>query len=348
MSDREVQALDAALRRCVLDSEVAPRALDALAVRLFRHQYARCSAYRALCDRRGIRSVSGWRQVPPMPVDAYRTLDLRSFSAAETVRTFFSSGTTDTARSVHHFDSLALKLYRAASMATLRPHLLPEGGRIDVVSLIEDAAARPDSSLSQMVTWAVEELGTTASVFDPSGAALEGRTRPVLVLGTAFGLASAFEARPDMRLPPGTRIMETGGFKGRRQEVARADLHAMYARAGVEPAWVIGEYGMCELSSQWYDGVAGAASEASERRVYRPPPWARTRVLDPVGLKDVEVGEVGLLMHFDPMNRGSVQAVLTADLGERAAADERGREGFVYRGRAAGAQVRGCSLRDER
>ncbi len=334
MPEAGVSALDRQLLR-LIDQ---PGGVDEAAVRLFQWQYGRGAAYRDYCDQRGDVRVLGWRDVPAMPVDAFKLLDLRTFEADKTVATFRTSGTTTGESGQHHFDDLTL--YRAASMRAFGTALVPDGGRVRIVSLIPGVDVAPDSSLSQMVTWALQTYGRGDSVVDPTGAALASITGPALILGTAFGLADAFEARPGLRLPAGVGIMETGGFKGRRREVGRADLHALYARAGVPVAWVVGEYGMTELSSQWYDGVVGSAT--SLPRAYMPPPWARTRILDPVTMADVAEGDTGLLLHFDPMNRGSVQAILTADLGERRGA------GFNYKGRATGAAVRGCSMRDER
>ena len=103
---------------------------------------------------------------------------------------------------------------------------------------------------------------------------------------------------------------------------------------------------MTELSSQWYDGRDCEAPRQLESRVYVPPPWARTRVVDPVHLNDTADGEPGLLVHYDPVNWGSVQAIRTSDVGIRAR-DEHGREGFRYLGRVPGARLRGCSTRFE-
>ncbi|HIA04546.1 MAG TPA: hypothetical protein EYN66_22060, partial [Myxococcales bacterium] len=182
---------------------------------------------------------------------------------------------------------------------------------------------------------------------DKTGTTLENVKDAVLLLGTAIGLANLFEGAPNLKLPPGTRIMETGGFKGRRRELSRAELFEFYTRAGVDLGCVIGEYGMTELSSQWYDGIAGEADLSPERRLYRPPPWARTRVVDPNTLNVVQYGESGLLLHVDPVNRASVQAVLTSDLGERCQSPHGEPDAFRYLGRATGAEVRGCSLRSD-
>ena len=312
--------------------------LDDVAPGVHRLHFERGAAYRALSLARGVGpDVASWRELPPIPVAAFRTRDLRWFPAEDTVATFRTSGTTGAQQGEHHlFD---LSLYRDAALRAFAPALLAGAVRPAVISLIPPAE---DSSLARMASWVIEAFGGPGSAVDPSGAALERAHSPLVVLGTAFGLAAILEGRPALRLPPGSHIMETGGFKGRRREISRTALHALYARAGVPSTHVVGEYGMTELGSQWYDGVAGQATTPPEERIYRPPPWARTRVLDPATLTDVGEGDVGLLCHIDPVNVGSAQAVLTGDLGERR------QDGFVFRGRATGAALRGCSLRDER
>lgn len=315
--------------------------LDTVSACVHRWQFGRSPAYRRLSAGRGVGdTVAGWRALPPISVDAFRFLDLRSFAPEATVATFRTSGTTGDGAGQHHFDDLAL--YRHACLAAFGPALLPESVPMRIVSLIPDAIGAPDSSLSQMVSWVIEAFGTPSSAVDPTGDCLEATDEPTLILGTALGLARELESRADLRLPSGSRIMETGGFKGRRRELSRTEMHELYHRAGIPSSHVVGEYGMTELSSQWYDGAVGSASPDVEHRVYLPPAWARTRVLNPTTLAEVDDGEIGLLLHVDPVNRGSAQAILTGDLGER-----RG-PGFVYRGRATGAVLRGCSLRDER
>jgi hypothetical protein len=92
---------------------------------------------------------------------------------------------------------------------------------------------------------------------------------------------------------------------------------------------------MTELLSQLWEPVLreGAASG----RVHEPAPWLRVRALDPTSLAPLAEGEEGVLAFFDPANLGSVSHVLTEDVG--AVVDGRVR----LRGRAAGAEPRGCS-----
>jgi hypothetical protein len=73
--------------------------------------------------------------------------------------------------------------------------------------------------------------------------------------------------------------------------------------------------------------------------VFFAPPWLRARVIDPETLGVVPRGETGMLQLFDLGNIGSAAFVLTEDL---ARAEPEG--GFRLVGRAAGAELRGCSL----
>ena len=77
----------------------------------------------------------------------------------------------------------------------------------------------------------------------------------------------------------GSRLMETGGFKGRTRVVERGDLYAAAAdRFGLPVASIVAEYGMTELSSQYYDSLA---SRSRAQRVKAGPPWLRPIVVDP-------------------------------------------------------------------
>ncbi|NIR43121.1 MAG: long-chain fatty acid--CoA ligase, partial [Gemmatimonadetes bacterium] len=47
------------------------------------------------------------------------------------------------------------------------------------------------------------------------------------------------------RMPPGSRAMETGGFKGLRREIPRDEFYAALTRAlGLSEFYCVAEYGM--------------------------------------------------------------------------------------------------------
>jgi Acyl-protein synthetase, LuxE len=329
---------------------------DALARAVFAHQLACNEPYRRYCERRGIsaESVAHWTEVPAVPTDAFKAAALVCGDPSRAAAVFRTSGTTQGAerRGAHHFPSLAL--YDAALRAGFAAHLLPDGVRPRIVSLVPRPADVPDSSLSHMAGEVAEAFGSRAGWFvTPDGgidhAGLEDALReaesdgePVCILGTAFAfvhwLDALSEAGTRFRLPPGSRVMDTGGFKGRSREVTREDLYAAIDdRLGISPAWCVNEYGMTEMSSQFYDGRAGSAPPVSER-LHAGPPWVRTQAADPETLRALPHGEVGVLRHWDLANLGSVMAIQTADLGVTSPG------GFRVLGRATGAEARGCSL----
>src|SRR5690606_26058371 len=131
--------------------------------------------------------------------------------------------------------------------------------------------------------------GILVTDFLDACAVAERDERPVLVAGTSLGflhlLVTMEERRRSVRLPAGARAMDSGGFKGRMREVGRPELYGrIQAALGIPSEWIVNEYGMTEMSSQLYDGVAGAAGAPAGRR-YRGPGWVRSVAVDPETLQ---------------------------------------------------------------
>lgn len=316
----------------------------------FALHYEQSPPLRRLAEAAGV-SPEGfvdWRQVPMMPTLAFKTQTLGIGEAREE---FHSSGTTDTTRSVHRHPYP--ELYRAVIDATFPAACLGQLVEPPMLSLIPSREEAPHSSLAFMIDhvlrcWggdgsrtAVARGGVKAVEARGFLAARQRDRRPAMVLGTAFSLVELVEAlarlQLNFRLPLGSVVFETGGFKGRGRELERAELEAaLGARLGVAPEQIVREYGMTELTSHFYAGRSAAGLEP-----FTAPPWVRFRVLDPVSLDKADDGATGLLAIFDLANVGSALHVLTEDL---AAATG---DGFHFLGRAEGAELRGCSLLSE-
>jgi len=326
-------------------------AFDELALAAFAFQYERIEPYRRLCQGRGVTPetvAADWRRVPPVPTSAFKTLTL----AAEAPREVFrSSGTTATEgeRSVHHHPYP--DLYRQVIDASFPRFCLPLGAPVPMLSLVPTREQLPDSSLSFMIDHVLARYGApqSATAFGARGVEVPkarswagGRQRegrPVLVLATALALAQWLDAleRQDLRfrLPAGSAVFETGGFKGRSTELTREDLLARLGeRLHVTPRAVVREYGMTELTSQFYT----RALLGGDPDLFVAPHWTRVRILDPATLEEAPAGTPGLVAVFDLANLGSAVHLLTEDLGVAEG------EGFRLLGRAAGAELRGCSL----
>ena len=139
-----------------------------------------------------------------------------------------------------------------------------------------------------------------------------------------------------LKLPRGSRVMETGGYKGRRMAVARPVLvRRITERLGVPAFRVINEYGMTELTSQFYDVSLKNGKASSVKGI---PAWTRVLIVDPVTGRPVAKSRRGLIRIIDLANVGSCLAIQTEDEGRLVGS------GFEILGRKKGADLRGCSL----
>jgi hypothetical protein len=218
--------------------------------------------------------------------------------------------------------------------------------------------------------------------------AAEQEGQPVCLLGTAFALLHTVDTlaaqKQQFRLPPGSRLMDTGGFKGRTREIPQDELYLRYREQfGIDDSHIINEYGMTELSSQYYDRVlrdafdrrqaAGGGRQAAEpvgsrqsavggltpdaqRLSARTPdrlnapslPAACRLKRGPPWLRPLSVDPETL----DPLPPGVPGLVRHVDLANlfsvvAVQTDDMGvlrQDGLELLGRAAGAEPRGCSL----
>jgi len=354
--DEAARELDTRIRRFIVAHDPPALGFERLALDLFAYQYERNEPYRRYCDRYGRRpaDVRSWRDVPAVPAASFAGARLACFPPEETVLTFVSSGTTSAGAtpSSHELDTAAL--YDASLLEHYRARVLPDATSMRLIALAPSFAEAPRSSLSYMLSKIGAVLGEPGGgcfvrdgrlLFDELSAALGEGGDPVVVFGTAFAFVHFFDkCRADgvhFRLPIGSRVVETGGFKGRSREIAREELYAGFSEfLGVPRLLCISEYGMCELGSQWYDANLDDYFAGRSPRVDLKvsPHWARAQIVDPVTAEPVADGDEGLVCLYDLSNRGSVCAVLTADVARAQG------EGFVLLGRFAGAPPKGCSI----
>jgi len=300
-------------------------ARDALLADLRRHQASQVPAYGRLVAARG--------EDAAMPTDVFRFTRVAVHPPGDDVATFRTSGTTHGARGSHHFRELALYDLAARTWAARMLFARPPKR---LVVLAPSPAEAPDSSLSHM-------LGRFGEWFAPAtfcwrdgpdlgafAAALEG-DEPVGVLGTSFALVHACDGSATRPLPPGSFLMQTGGFKGRSRTLELDAMRALLrGRFGLDDPQILGEYGMTELSSQAYERAPGR---------YRFPHWVRASLVDPETLE--RTTDEGLLRIDDAANLDSCCAIQTSDLARIEDGD------VILLGRAPGAVPRGCSLAAE-
>lgn len=269
-----------------------------------------------------------------LPTEVFRLRRVAAHPAAEDERCFFTSGTTQALAGKHPMRTTAT--YRLAALTWARARLFPLEA-VRLVALVASEKQAPHSSLTFMLARFAEELGGASWHFDGERLDIEGVVRacgsgePVLVAGTSFAFVHLLDALGDrtLALPQASRVMHTGGFKGRSRSVEPRALRKSIAELfDLAESSVIGEYGMTELSSQLYQGAGD---------VYYGPPWMRVSAVDPESLAPVQ-GE-GLARIVDLANVDSAVAIQTSDI-VRVMDD-----GAVeLLGRVPGATPRGCSL----
>lgn len=300
---------------------------EALAARVWEVQRRDNAVMRRFCAELGTTAQQF------IPISFFRDFDLRCGVGWEPEAVFRSSGTTASARSRHPVRDLGL--YARASEAGFR-HFFPDGDYA-IFALLPNYLQAGDSSLVQMVRHFILTFGTPDSGFYLDDfdalraglvAAMERRER-ILLIGVTYALLD-FAASHGLVLPPDAIVMETGGMKGRRKEMVRAELHAELM-AGLSVPRIYSEYGMTELLSQAY-------TDGSER--FRCPPWMRCVVTD-LYLPGVVLppGETGRINLIDLANLHSCAFIRTDDLG-RSHADG----SFEVLGRLDHADLRGCNL----
>ena len=367
--------------RAALTQPTPAMSFNELALELFRLQFQHNAVYQRLCLARGVtpESLASWMEIPAVPTTAFKELDMTSLAPDERTAVFYSSGTTEQRRSRHFHHAASLALYEVSLLPWFERHLLADLpdlvdeqllgplDRLPFLFLTPPPETAPHSSLVHMFATVRREFAARDSLFagqlDATGAwtldldatlfAIRKSmcaNRPLVLLGTAFNFVHLLDhfAANNMRyrLARGSRVLETGGYKGQSRVVPKTELHALFTKhLGIAPENIVTEYGMSELSSQAYDRIAGLQAPShsptdslTHSPALRFPPWSRALVLSPETGREVADGETGLLRIFDLANVRSVMAIQTEDLAVR-----RG-DAFELIGRAAQAEPRGCSL----
>lgn len=352
-------ALHQRVRRFIEESlaENPSERFDDLARDIARFQFAHVPAFARYVKARNVDldRVAHAHAIPALPCDVFRLSRIAAHAPAEDLRVFRTSGTSQgtEARGEHPMRTTAT--YELAALRWGARMLWPDARRFLVLVLAPSAKEVPDSSLSFMIEKFVAAVGewdrhvVHAGVLD-----LDAVERaigdafflqiPVLVLGTSFAFVHLIDrgGGRDLRLPPGSRVMQTGGFKGKSREVRPDELRRILSTVfGLSESHIVGEYGMTELSSQLYEGplVSALGGRAQGKHgVYWAPPWLSVAAADPETLNALPAGETGILRFVDLANVDSAVAIQTMDLGR---VTDNGVELF---GRAPGAMLRGCSL----
>ncbi|MBI5858649.1 MAG: acyl transferase [Sphingobacteriales bacterium] len=312
---------------------------DALALEIFHYQYENNRVYgdfvRALkIDPASVKSV---HKIPFLPIRFFKSHEVKTGSyIAQTV--FESSGTTGSISSKHFVKDLSLyeeSFKRGFELfyGTVRNWC--------IIGLLPSYLERQNSSLVYMIDKLIHwnehpQSGFYLDEFDKLAAILqelERQKQPVLLVGVTFALLD-FAEKFSFPLKH-TIIMETGGMKGRREEMIREEVHALLKKSFTLNT-IHSEYGMTELLSQAYSKGEG---------IFTCPPWMKILIRD---VEDPLVSVprfgtmapvTGTINVIDLANIHSCCFIATDDVGKLI--DD---GSFEVMGRVDGSDLRGCSL----
>jgi len=310
-----------------------PGQFNEKALELFNFQYLNNTFYRDYVNQFAARpdTVKTLTQIPFLPVSFFKTKILATGEFKPEI-IFESSGTTGQTPARHFVKRL--DIYRESFVKGFEFFY----GRLEdycILGLLPAYLERTGSSL----VWMVDEWMRVSKhpdngfyLYDFENLRdvllkLESRKQQTILIGVSFALLD-FAEKYSMQLSH-TIVMETGGMKGRREEITREELHQLLKeKLGVSR--VHSEYGMTELLSQAYSMGEGK---------YQPVPWMKMLIRDEDDPLTLRASGEGLLNIIDLANRHSCAFVATDDV---AKLSEDGR--FEILGRMDNSDIRGCSL----
>lgn len=303
---------------------------EEIALEVFNFQYRSNQVYRDYVDLLGRKEIQKLKDIPFLPIEFFKTKRIVS-GHGESELIFKSSGTTGITRSEHHllkvsaYERSFLSIYQEfigipeeQVILALLPNYL-EQGNSSLVYMVDKLIARSNCELSGFI------LHKTDEIKDRYAKGLKANKKIVL-FGVSYALLDLADKGIDLSE---ALIIETGGMKGRRKEMSKAELHQIIKK-GTGVNYVSSEYGMTELLSQAYSNKEG---------LFTTPEWMKILIRD---VNDpfsyINQGKSGGINVIDLANLYSCSFIATQDMGKIEG------EQFSILGRFDNADIRGCNL----
>lgn len=309
-----------------------PSSFEEKALKIFKYQaenndvYAR---YLSLinCDTERIKSIDA---IPFLPIELFKSHKVYCGSEPHELL-FRSSGTTDMTQSSHFVKSAEI-YEKAFSQGWGKFYGKPS--ECNIYALLPSYLEREGSSLIYMFEKLIAtsfDGGFFLYNHDELIARLtrRDRSKKSILIGVTFALLDLAESGA---MPKDNEliIMETGGMKGRGEELPRETVHRKLQEAfGVQH--IHSEYGMCECLSQAYSAGNGIFYPSDSMRI----------VIRDLQNPFLYVGNEkrGGINIVDLANIHSCSFIQTQDIGKRFADGS-----FTVEGRIADSDIRGCNL----
>ncbi|HNB81212.1 MAG TPA: acyl transferase [Chitinophagaceae bacterium] len=306
---------------------------ESVALTVFREQSQQVKCYAEFiqaigCDPYKVQQIES---IPFLPVSVFKTHSvIGQRMSAEVV--FESSGTTKQIPSRHLVAST--NLYQRSFLTAFQQQYGAPSSYL-ILALLPSYLERGHSSLVYMMQELIQLSGHPKSGFflneyEKLAQILKtytGTNQKVLLIGVTYALLDFARLFPQPLQQ--VIVMETGGMKGRQQELTRFEVHQQL-KSAFQVTHIASEYGMTELLSQAY---------APEEGWYRSPHWMKMLVRDEYDPFFIQRQGKGLLNIIDLANLYSCSFLAVDDYG---LVMNNGR--FQVMGRSDRSELRGCSL----
>jgi phenylacetate-coenzyme A ligase PaaK-like adenylate-forming protein len=306
---------------------------DSTSLQIFRFQYENNEIYRSFVQTLGTdpEKLTKINEIPFLPISFFKTHSLLS-STFTPQAVFESSGTSGTVNSKHFIKDL--DIYEESFLKGFESVYGPVS-EYCILGLLPSYLERSHSSLVYMVNRLIQLSGNDSSGFFLHDfknlhsvlTVLEASKQKTILIGVTYALLDFAAAFP-LSLKH-TIIMETGGMKGRRQEMVRSEVHEKLKNA-FEVKEVHSEYGMTELLSQAYSTSDG---------IFHCPSWMKILLREEEDPLRIITEGAGIINVIDLANVYSCSFIATDDSGKLYADGS-----FEVLGRIDGSDIRGCSL----
>ncbi len=313
---------------------------NAYALRLFALHHETNAIFREFCDAKKVRvgEVKRWQDVPMVYNDVFKTHLVASFPLEQAVMACLTGGTTSLTQRGRIFrDEDGKRLVFAANKQMTGSYLFPdfdEGKRCRILILAPSPELAPSMGMAIGIDQTRRHYGTPDSMFllGRSGIDVNALLKalreseatgvPVALIGATSAYVYFFQAcrrkKMAFKLPPGSRICDGGGYRGRFGPVSRDDYYAMVKEIlGIPESFCVNVLGEAETATNLFDdALRRKVKGLPPRKRTRPvPPWSRVLAMDIDTLEPLPDGKVGLLAHWDLANVPTVLSVITDNLG---------------------------------
>ena len=307
---------------------------ETLALEVFQYQAKNNETYSNYLKHLGIipGNIHQPDRIPFLPIEFFKTQKVITGKAIPE-KIFTSSGTTGSGTSRHYVTDIS---WYMESFTRTFQYFYGNPEQYCLLALLPFYLEREGSSLIYMMDYLIRisknpESGFYLDKLDILAEKiirLREQKQKILLFGVSFALLNLAEKyKPDLS---GQIVMETGGMKGRREEIIREELHIVLNKA-FNTKVIHSEFGMTELLSQAYSKGDG---------IFHTPPWMKVQIRDGYDpLSYVEKGQSGGINIIDLANYNSCSFIETKDLGRLLP-----NGGFEVLGRFDSSDVRGCNL----